>query len=581
MKNYTKQTFKIFLKHCRDYKFSIFVIIIFVILASAMGRLTPLFYKNFFNLLEAQAEIKFLIDILIQILIINGLGWLSWRISTFFMISFQSRVMTNLTNTCFAYLHKHAINFFNNNFVGSLVKRVNRFSRAFEVISDVFIWELLPIVVDMGFIITVLFFQNTSFGFIVLGWTIIYIVISYIFNIWKLKYDIQKSALNSKVTGVLADTITNHSNIKLFTNHQKEKNNFQKVTNQLRKITKFTWNLSEVFTSIQGFLMISLEFIMLYFALQLWYKDNFTIGDLVLVQTYLVTIFHKLWGFGRIIRRYYESMADAEEMTEILETPHEIQDVRNAQKLKVNQGKIEFKDVIFSYHQTRRIFNKLNLKINPQEKIALVGPSGSGKTSFVNILLRNYDIEKGKILIDDQKTSRVTQESIWGNISLVPQDPILFHRTLMENIRYGNLQASDQEVFKASKLAHCDVFIDQLSEKYQTYVGERGVKLSGGERQRVAIARAIIKNSPILILDEATSSLDSQSEELIQDALNTLMKDKTVIVIAHRLSTIMKMDRILVFEDGKIIEQGTHQELIQDKFGLYKKLWEKQICSFT
>jgi ATP-binding cassette, subfamily B, bacterial len=581
MKNYTKQTFKIFLKHCRDYKFSIFVIIIFVILASAMGRLTPLFYKNFFNLLEAQAEIKSLIDILIQILIINGLGWLSWRISTFFMISFQSRVMTNLTNTCFAYLHKHAINFFNNNFVGSLVKRVNRFSRAFEVISDVFIWELLPIVVDMGFIITVLFFQNTSFGFIVLGWTIIYIVISYIFNIWKLKYDIQKSALNSKVTGVLADTITNHSNIKLFTNHQKEKNNFQKVTNQLRKITKFTWNLSEVFTSIQGFLMISLEFIMLYFALQLWYKDNFTIGDLVLVQTYLVTIFHKLWGFGRIIRRYYESMADAEEMTEILETPHEIQDVRNAQKLKVNQGKIEFKDVIFSYHQTRRIFNKLNLKINPQEKIALVGPSGSGKTSFVNILLRNYDIEKGKILIDDQKTSRVTQESIWGNISLVPQDPILFHRTLMENIRYGNLQASDQEVFKASKLAHCDVFIDQLSEKYQTYVGERGVKLSGGERQRVAIARAIIKNSPILILDEATSSLDSQSEELIQDALNTLMKDKTVIVIAHRLSTIMKMDRILVFEDGKIIEQGTHQELIQDKFGLYKKLWEKQICSFT
>jgi len=274
-------------------------------------------------------------------------------------------------------------------------------------------------------------------------------------------------------------------------------------------------------------------------------------------------------------------MADAKEMTEILETPHEIKDVRNAQKLKINQGKIEFKNVIFSYHQTRRIFHKLNLTIKAKEKIALVGPSGAGKTSFVNLLLRNYDLEKGKILIDEQKIAKVTQESVWQNISLVPQDPILFHRTLMENIRYGSPKATNQEVFKAAQLAHCDVFINQLDQKYQTYVGERGVKLSGGERQRVAIARAIIKDSPILILDEATSSLDSESEELIQDALNTLMQDKTVIVIAHRLSTIMKMDRIIVFDEGKIIEEGSHQELINKESGLYKKLWEKQICSFT
>lgn len=581
MKNYTKQTFQIFLKNCREYKFSIFVIIIFVILASSLGRLTPLFYKDFFNLIDAQAEIKSLINILIKILIINSVAWLSWRISTFFMINFQSRVMTNLTNTCFSYLHKHSINFFNNNFVGSLVKRVNRFARAFEVISDVFIWELLPISVDMIFIITVLFLQNIIFGFIILGWTIIYILTSYIFSLYKLKYDIKRSALNSKVTGVLADTITNHSTIKLFANYKKEKNNFAKVTDQFRKITKFNWNLSALFDGLQGSLMIGLEFIMLYFALQLWQKGIFTIGDLVLVQTYLITIFHKLWGFGRIVRRYYENMADAKEMTEILETPHEIKDILNAQKLKVNQGKIEFKDVTFSYHQTRRIFNRLNLKIEAKEKVALVGPSGSGKTSFVNLLLRNYDLEKGKILIDDQKISRVTQESVWKNISLVPQDPILFHRTLMENIRYGNLQASDLDVLKAAKLAHCDVFINQLDEKYETYVGERGVKLSGGERQRVAIARAIIKNSPILILDEATSSLDSQSEELIQDALNTLMKNKTVIVIAHRLSTIMKMDRIIVFNNGQIIEQGNHQGLIKNRSGLYKKLWEKQICSFT
>jgi len=267
-------------------------------------------------------------------------------------------------------------------------------------------------------------------------------------------------------------------------------------------------------------------------------------------------------------------------MTEVLLTEHEVKDVLNAKELVVTKGEIEFKDVVFDYHSTRNIFSKLNLKINTKEKLALVGPSGCGKSTLVNLLLRNYDLSGGSICIDGQKISQVTQESLWKNISLVPQDPILFHRTLKENIRYGKANATDKEVRQAAKLANCQEFIAQLPNGYDTYVGERGIKLSGGERQRVAIARAILKDSPILVLDEATSSLDSESEKLIQEALDVLMKDRTVIVIAHRLSTIIRMDRIVVLDKGKIIEEGSHHKLSKLPNGFYKNLWQKQIGGF-
>jgi ABC-type multidrug transport system fused ATPase/permease subunit len=221
----------------------------------------------------------------------------------------------------------------------------------------------------------------------------------------------------------------------------------------------------------------------------------------------------------------------------------------------------------------------LDLRISPHEKIALVGPSGAGKSTLVKLLFRQYDIDKGKILIDGQSISAMTQDSLHDAIALVPQDPALFHRSLMDNIRYGRRDATDEEVVLAAKKAHCHEFISELSDGYNTLVGERGIKLSGGERQRVAIARAILKDAPILVLDEATSSLDSESESLIQDALKILMKDKTVIVIAHRLSTIIQMDRIVVMEKGKVVDMGTHDELM-NKVGIYQKLWNIQAGGF-
>jgi ATP-binding cassette, subfamily B, bacterial len=260
--------------------------------------------------------------------------------------------------------------------------------------------------------------------------------------------------------------------------------------------------------------------------------------------------------------------------------PHEIVDNPGSMPLVLKNGKIEFKDVKFFFNPDKPVLNNISFVVEPGEKVGLVGPSGAGKSTLVRLLLRFFDIKNGEILIDGQNIQKITMESLHDNLSLVPQDPILFHRTLSENIRYGRSDATDEEVREAARMAHCDEFIEALPNKYDTYVGERGVKLSGGERQRVAIARAIIKNAPILILDEATSSLDSHSEALIQDALQTLMKGKTVIVIAHRLSTIRKMDRIIVIEGGEIVEEGNHDKLSETEGSLYKKLWTLQAGGF-
>jgi ATP-binding cassette subfamily B protein len=321
--------------------------------------------------------------------------------------------------------------------------------------------------------------------------------------------------------------------------------------------------------------MTILEFVVLFVSISLWKKGILTVGDFVMIQSYMFGLFFHIWDFGRILRKTYERLADAEEMVVILNTPIEVKDKKDAEKIEINSGKIEFKNVKFSYSKDD-VIKGLSFVIKPSEKVALIGPSGGGKSTVVKLMLRLFDIDKGAILIDGQNSLGYTQDSLRAQIALVPQDPILFHRTLMENIRYGRRDASDKEVMAAAKLAHCNEFIASFKQGYQTFVGERGVKLSGGERQRVAIARAILSNARILILDEATSSLDSESEKLIQDALKNLMKNKTTLVIAHRLSTIVQMDRILVLKGGKIIEEGDHASLVSKKEGLYRKLWELQ-----
>jgi len=326
--------------------------------------------------------------------------------------------------------------------------------------------------------------------------------------------------------------------------------------------------------------MLVFEILIYYLAVRWWQRDLLTVGDFVLIQSYLFSAVMMVWDFGRIMTRVYERLAEAEEMTEILSLPHGVVDNPKAKKLKIKSGGIRFEEVGFRYEEGEKVVKDFNLEVKPGQMVALVGLSGSGKSTLAKLLLRLYDVDEGRILVDGQNIAKVSQESLRKNISLVPQDPILFHRSLMENIRYGRFEASDKEVIGAAKLAYCDGFISKLKDGYQSMVGDRGIKLSGGERQRVAIARAILKNSPILVLDEATSSLDSESEKYIQKSLNNLMKGKTVIVIAHRLSTIKRADRIVVISDKKIVEDGNHNQLIKAKSGIYKKLWKIQVGGF-
>lgn len=585
MKNQTKKTFKIYWENILNYKKSTFGILIAVIGAGVTNSLVPVFYKNFFNNLTGNQPKNVLYTNLLFILLTIGilelLRWACWRTVNFLVMFMESHVMADLSNKCFAYLHKHSFSYFNNNFTGSMVKKAKSFVSAFETIVDQFIFNIFPSIINITVITIVLMTVNKILALAVVVWIIAFLSVNWIFTKYKLQYDIKRAAAETNITGILSDTISNSTNIKLFNGYKLELNNFKNANENLRKIRLFTWNLGQFFESGQGLFMVALEVGIFFFAIQLWRKNIFTAGDFVLIQAYLITIFNYTWDFGRVIRKIYENLADAEEMTEVFNTPHEITDSVDAKELIVEKGKVEFRDVDFYYsNKNKKIIKNLNLIIKPKEKVALIGPSGAGKTTIVKLILRMHNIASGKILIDGQNIAKVTQESLRENISLVPQDPILFHRTLMENIRYGKQEATDEEVIEAAKKAHAHEFISESVDGYNTYVGERGIKLSGGERQRIAIARAILRNAPILILDEATSSLDSESETFIQQALDELMKDKTVIVIAHRLSTIKKADRIIVVDKGGVNEQGTHEQLIKKNNGIYKNLWNLQVCGF-
>jgi len=575
---------KAFWNGIRPQKWKLFVMVLSLALGNVVIIITPLFYKHFFDVIVASNNNSSVAPVLLQIIIyiglLHGVFWLFYRFAEFANNTYVPMTMANLKQQSYNHLIEHSYGFFTNNFVGSLVQRVNRFSRAFERLSDNIVWNLLPLIVRVCSVLVVLFFINKWIDLVVLIWVAVFLSFNIAFSRWKLKYDIKAAEIDSKATGYLADTITNQNTIALFNGTQNEKRGYKSVTGEQSLLMRFRWNLDAIVNAVQGLLSFGIEFVLFYFAIRYWGEGLITVGVFVLLQAYAGSLIDQLWGFTRIVRDMYEAYADAKEMVEIMTLPHEIQDIPKAKDLKVLQGEIKFDNLQFSFNETRTVLDNINVVIKPGEKVALIGPSGAGKTTFVRLLLRLYSPTSGSILIDNQDITKATQASLRKSISLVPQDPVLFHRSLTENIAYGKSNASRKEIEKAAKLAHCDEFIKMLPNELETLVGERGIKLSGGERQRVAIARAILKNAPILILDEATSSLDSHSEMLIQDALNTLMAGKTTIVIAHRLSTIQKMDRIIVIDHGRIIEEGSHEVLLANEHSLYKKLWTLQAGGF-
>ena len=585
-KDYSNLRLKLVLKYfwqvIRRYKVSFFAVIIFTIVSSALSIYIPLQYLKLWDVLSVNnfSVVSVAKSIIIFILILNLSSWVMHRISGFCLAYFESKVKAGLREQAFSYMIGHSHSFFANNFSGSLTQKISKYANAFERLTDKMAGDALPLIVRSIGTVLAIYTLLPKYAYILGVFCIVFLITAFIYTRYKLKYDVLASIADSKTTGVLADAIGNHSSIQFFTGYQYEKKYAGEVIEEQQKATIFNWYLWEGLTVIQSFYLVVTEFIIFWVAIGDWQISLITLPVMILLQTYLIRLGDSLWSFAGIVRTYYDSFANAQEMALIFDTPYEIVDTP-IEIAKDVRGKVVFDNVTYVYQNNdNKVLDNFSLTIPLGQKIAIVGSSGAGKTTFVRLLMRLFNLTSGQITVDGIDISKISQQNLREQIAFVPQDPVLFHRTLMENIRYGRRDATDEEVLKAAQLAHCDEFINQLPLGYETYVGERGVKLSGGERQRVAIARAILKNAPILILDEATSSLDSHSESLIQDALIKLIQGKTTIVIAHRLSTIRQMDRIIVIECGKIIEDGTHEELLNKKSGLYKKLWDLQAGGF-
>ena len=563
------------------------VLVAIVVLASIGLQLTqlaaPLFLRQLFNTIAQATPSPEIVSSLIHVLgflaLMYVLEWVARRIGNFAIMMMETRVMADLSTQAFEYLMAHSQQFFANQFTGTLTRRVRKLADAFETIADNVFLQFLPAVTFIVGAIWVLWQRNAMLGMALLVWAVIITILQVQLARWRQPLRVAASEEESKVSGALADAISNQTTVTLFSGQHHEHELFRKAVEQWRKVTNRSWTADEVIWSALGIVFMLTEISVLWLAIHLWQQGGLTVGDFILIQAYLITTFDRLVFINMNLRRFFSALADASEMVEILEEPHGVKDLPDAKPLNVIRGEVAFRQVDFGFHDGSPVMRDYSMVIPGGLKVALVGPSGAGKSTVTKLLLRFYDVNAGVVEIDDQNIRTVTQESLRAAIGYVPQEPILFHRTLMENIRYGRRDATDEEVIAAAKQAHAHEFISSFKDGYQTYVGERGVKLSGGERQRVAIARAILKNAPILILDEATSSLDSESEHYIQEALDTLMQGKTVIVIAHRLSTIMKMDRIVVMEDGAIVAKGTHDELLAQR-GLYHKLWSIQAGGF-
>lgn len=565
----------------KAYSWMVFFTVLTAVLASFTSVLIPYIFKNFLDLLGQGGGVESvpaLMRIVALFFTVSLATWAFWRVCYILNSYIAARMLAVLRQRAFSYLLGHSHQFFINTFAGSLVQKVNRFAQSYDKLADRFLYDIIPIIIQVTFIIGIMLYERPSMAVIILIWASIFIAWNYSFARWKLKYDTSRAAQDSIASGTLADSLGNHQTIELYKSQNVEENIYKEVTDLQSDYNRFSWQASSILDGVQALLIVFVEAAVLYVGVGLWSKGLMSIGLFVLVQTYVLQLAERLWSMSRLVRDVYESFADAKEMADIMTTPHAIQEKKKATNFKNVIGEVSFKDVTFSFHG-RTVINHLNLTIGSGEKVALVGVSGAGKSTLIKLLFRQYDPDSGTVCIDGNPIKGLTLASLRKALSLVPQDPALFHRTLMENIRYGRQEATDEEVIEAAIRAHCDDFIQQLPLGYNTLVGERGVKLSGGERQRVAIARAFLRNSPILVLDEATSSLDSHSEERIQDSLMKLMEGKTTIIIAHRLSTIRRMDRIIVLKDGTLIEDGTHDELLASG-GAYATLWNIQQGGF-
>ena len=504
---------------------------------------------------------------------------IGWRINLFLAWTMETAGQRDLYERIFSHLTQQSLSFHANRFGGALVSQTTKLTGSFERFWDTIIFQLVPTIASIiaaTIILSFVFWQYALFLFVL---SIVFALAVFFGSKFLAVRNKEEAQASTATNAYVADAVTNIMTIK---SHGHETEELAELTNRAT-----TWRQKSL-ASMKGFLAVSTTYSSLNAALNImaliaaiWASEHrlISIGTVYLSITYTLTVARQLWEMNSIMRNYNRIMGDAHDMTEILLSKPTVTD-HSTRDLMVTKGKIDFNTISFAHGEGENVlFKNFTLNVRSGERIGLVGHSGSGKTTLTKLLLRFSDVDSGTITIDNQDIKEITQQSLRKSIAYVPQEPMLFHRSLFENIAYGNSKATKEQVHEAAKKAHALEFIDKLPDGFDTLVGERGVKLSGGQRQRIAIARAILKDAPILVLDEATSALDSESEQLIQKSLSELMKNRTSIVIAHRLSTIQKMDRIIVLDNGTILEDGSHKDLLEQK-GVYAKLWAHQSGGF-
>jgi ATP-binding cassette subfamily B protein len=583
MNNMLPQNLGSFVWHfLKPYKNIVALFVCVALLAGCWGPFNSLLIKYMINAISSShPENLALLTWPAILLVLNFIVFdnFTWRSIGYLNYKFQPVIKNQIISEVFKFELGLSHQFFHVNLSGRIASQINTLAdnieRILHHISADFIrgFSLLTVA------FVTMYYVNQTFFYTLAVWLFAFST----FGIFMSKRLVDLSDVHtnaeSVISGQLVDSITNSSNVSTFARR------FYEVSrlDEFLLVTKKKFQSKELFLlvlhSVQGGLIAVMLGFMVYFLIQLYGQRLVSVGDFALILGLSMEVAHMTWYTMSQVDEFNQAVGKCKQSLKMLIVPQDIKDKRHAKNLMVTKGQITFFDVKFHYKGAEPLFQNKSIMIEAGQKVGLVGYSGSGKSTFVNVILRLFDVTDGAILIDGQDIRDVTQDSLRANIALIPQDPSLFHRTLLENIRYGRIEATDDAVIEAARKAHAHEFISALPEGYASPVGERGVKLSGGQRQRIAIARAILKNAPILILDEATSQLDSVTESHIQESLWELMQDKTTIVIAHRLSTLLHMDRILVFDQGKIVEDGTHAALLA-KNGLYKTLWDAQVGGF-
>jgi ATP-binding cassette, subfamily B, bacterial len=489
------------------------------------------------------------------------------------------RQRQTVTRTLYAYLQHHSHRYLSNDFAGALAHRISETALGVSQTLWSVIFDFWPMVIVFGVAIAVLGAAHRGLALLLGIWALGFVSASFWLATRCRPHAVRAAAARSETTGRVVDAVGNLTSTRLFArlSYEREYLNGQ-LRRELEAILRSN-SYSEVVRWFQFSAAALLKVGALVYALSLWSRGAISVAELVVVVTTSLLIINEARNLSRRFLEFFEYIGNVANGVRTIVRPHEIVDEPDARPIAITRGAIEFRDVHFAYTSGQPIFDGLSVRIPAGQRVGLVGFSGSGKSTFVSLILRLYEPQAGSILIDGVDIRSITQEALHARLSLIPQDPNLFHRSLRENIRYGRLAASDAEVAEAARKAHAHEFIARIPEGYDALVGERGVKLSGGQRQRIAIARVVLKDAPVLILDEATSSLDSVTEQAIQETLGEVMKGKTVLVVAHRLSTVAHLDRILVFDAGRIVEDGTHAELLS-RDGVYQRLWSHQAGGF-